>query len=307
MVSFVIRTKNEEARLEQVLDSIENQNIQQKSEVIIVDSGSTDRTLQIAEKYNCKIVQIKQEDFSWGYALNIGIAMAQGEYIGIISGHCILMHRNCIAFLMDAFKKNPDIQVIYGRQCGDSKDDPFEMIDYIKTYPSIKGLHRLSEEPQYRTTISNACSFIRKSCWKKFKFDECVQSCEDAKWAKELIEAHKEIAYYGEIGVYHSHPLNVNYLYCKCYAREYEMEKIRSNPKSKVYYLLKFLVKHTINQTLQLKKDFYTNRCKMQMRKIIKYSLVCNIANYNACIDFLSGKSFNYFRINIPNYLKDVI
>ena len=50
---------------------------------------STDKTFAIAKKHNVRIIQIRDEEFTFGRALNRGIEIAQGDYIALISGHCI--------------------------------------------------------------------------------------------------------------------------------------------------------------------------------------------------------------------------
>ena len=69
-ISVVIRCLNEERYIGRLLDSIFAQSIE-SSEIIIVDSGSTDKTIEIASGYNTKILSIKPEDFSFGKSLNI--------------------------------------------------------------------------------------------------------------------------------------------------------------------------------------------------------------------------------------------
>jgi len=66
-VSIIIRTKNEDNWLEACLKSIRLQSYK-NYEIIIVDNGSKDRTLEIAKKYETKIVKIKK--FIPGKAIN---------------------------------------------------------------------------------------------------------------------------------------------------------------------------------------------------------------------------------------------
>ena len=78
-ISVIIRTYNEEKYLERLIKSIFNQKISFKSEIIIVDSGSTDKTLIIAQKYKVKIINIKKKLFTFGRSLNLGCKNAKGE------------------------------------------------------------------------------------------------------------------------------------------------------------------------------------------------------------------------------------
>ena len=72
-ISIVIRTLNEERYLPKVLTAIHAQkNLFGPTEIIIVDSGSTDKTIEIAESFHCKILEISPESFTFGKALNIG-------------------------------------------------------------------------------------------------------------------------------------------------------------------------------------------------------------------------------------------
>ena len=66
-VSVVIRTYNEERHLPKVLEQIALQRADSVSkEVIVVDSGSEDRTRDIAERFGCRIVRIAKDDFTFG-------------------------------------------------------------------------------------------------------------------------------------------------------------------------------------------------------------------------------------------------
>jgi glycosyltransferase involved in cell wall biosynthesis len=75
MISIVIITKNEEYILERTLTSIQGIT----DDVIIVDSGSTDRTLTIAEKYRTNILQTAW--LGYGLTKNLGIEKAKYDWI----------------------------------------------------------------------------------------------------------------------------------------------------------------------------------------------------------------------------------
>ncbi|MDI6591504.1 MAG: glycosyltransferase family A protein, partial [Patescibacteria group bacterium] len=69
--SIIIRTFNEEKHVGNLLKAIREQDYKDY-EIILVDSGSTDRTLEIAKKFGHKILEIESQDFTFGYSLNVG-------------------------------------------------------------------------------------------------------------------------------------------------------------------------------------------------------------------------------------------
>ena len=107
LVSIIIRTLNEEKYLDELLSAID---AQEKNgflcEVIIVDSGSTDKTLEIANKHKAKLTYINKQDFSFGRSLNIGCEFAGGEYLVFISGHCVPSNNNWLINLCEPLIKN---------------------------------------------------------------------------------------------------------------------------------------------------------------------------------------------------------
>ena len=76
MFSIVIPTKNEEDYLPILLRSIKGQTVQ-PIEVIVADAGSTDKTIEIAKKFGCRIVPGGLP----GIGRNHGAAVAKGGYI----------------------------------------------------------------------------------------------------------------------------------------------------------------------------------------------------------------------------------
>ena len=118
LTSVVIRTFNEEAYLEELLQVIATQKCTFSNiEVVIVDSGSTDATLEIAARYHCRITTIRQSEFSFGRSLNIGCEFANGDYLVFISGHCIPTDNQWIEKLISPLHEQ-EVTYSYGRQIG---------------------------------------------------------------------------------------------------------------------------------------------------------------------------------------------
>lgn len=87
-VSVVIPTLNNEATLERCLASIKSNNGQYDHEVVVVDGGSTDRTVQIAKKYADRV--LVSDTYYCGTNRNKGINSAKGDIICFTDSDCIV-------------------------------------------------------------------------------------------------------------------------------------------------------------------------------------------------------------------------
>ncbi len=198
-VSIVIRTLNEGKYLDELLDSVESQEIESWGcEVVVVDSGSTDDTLSIAKKHACKVVHITKEEFSFGRSLNIGCEAATGDALIIISGHCVPTDKRWIYNLCKPLEDG-HAEYSYGRQIGGPESYYSECRIFEKYYP------QKSQIPQVGFYCNNANSAILKSTWKKYLFDEELTGLEDMELSQRLVEDGGKIAYIAEACVYHYH------------------------------------------------------------------------------------------------------
>ncbi len=114
-VSIVMPIYNASAYLREALDSIINQSYRDL-EIICVDDGSTDESLEVLEQYQAfdkRIKIIKQNNQYAGAARNAGLAVASGEYIMFLDSDDIFK-KNMISFLVKkAKKKRPDV-IVFG-------------------------------------------------------------------------------------------------------------------------------------------------------------------------------------------------
>lgn len=85
-ISVIMPSLNVGNYIEECMESVINQTFKDL-EIIIIDAGSTDGTLEILQKYvnkDWRIKLIHSEKKSYGYQMNLGIQYASGEYIGIV-------------------------------------------------------------------------------------------------------------------------------------------------------------------------------------------------------------------------------
>lgn len=196
--SIIIRTLNEARYLPQLLEAVNAQRSMFRSEVIVVDSGSTDGTLEIANAYDCRIVKITKEEFSFGKSLNLGCSAATGDYLVIISGHCVPCHGSWLQRLVSPLAEGV-VAYVYGRQMGGPETHWSEQRIFAKYFPEQSAI------PQLGIYCNNANSALLRSIWERYKFDEDLTGLEDMHLAQRLIADGGKLGYVAEAGVVHYH------------------------------------------------------------------------------------------------------
>ncbi len=91
-ISILIPTLNSIQFMKECIESVLNQTLQE-IEIIVIDAGSTDGTVELIEQYqrnDCRIQLKHSEQRSYGYQLNMGIDLAKGEYIGVVESDDII-------------------------------------------------------------------------------------------------------------------------------------------------------------------------------------------------------------------------
>jgi rhamnosyltransferase len=198
-VSVVIRTLNEGRYLPDLLAAIRQQVCPGiELETVLVDSGSTDDTLEIAQGFGVRIVHIRKEVFSFGRSLNYGCAAATGDALIIVSGHCIPTTTRWVAGLVAPLGKNR-IVFTYGGQCGNQQSHFSERRIFQKYFPPDDHL------PQEGFYCNNANSALLRDVWTSHPFDEELTGLEDMHLAKRLVGAGYKIGYVASASVFHLH------------------------------------------------------------------------------------------------------
>lgn len=200
-VSIIIRTKNEERWITQVLRGIAEQD-QKNFEIIVVDNESSDKTLEKARKFGVKKV-ITCTQYLPGAAINMGIKEANGDYIAILSGHCIPVNNKWLGKLLRNFKES-DVAGVYGRQEAMTFTPDSDKRDLALVF----GLDRKIQKKD--SFFHNANSMIRKDLWREIPFDETATNIEDRIWAQHALHRGHKIIYEPEASVYHYHGIHQN-------------------------------------------------------------------------------------------------
>lgn len=232
--SIVIRAYNEEKYIGRLLEGIKHQTLSDV-EVILVDSGSTDSTVEIAESYGARIVHIPSAEFTFGRSLNLGIQAASGEFIVIVSAHVYPVYPDWLASLLHPFD-DKTIALTYGKQRGPESAKFSEQQILHQWFPDAGRMH------QETAFCNNANAAIRRSLWETHPYDETLTGLEDLAWAKWAKEQGYHISYISEAEIIHVHNETPRGVYNRYRREAMAFKKIHPESHFSIYDFLRLTV-----------------------------------------------------------------
>lgn len=177
--SVLIRTKNSESTLGDTLKALDGQTLRAR-EVLVLDSGSEDGTLDIARRHGCR-VELYPNDraFNYSESLNQGFEYLDTPYVLVLSSH-VQLYRNDTCEKLIYILEQHDAAVAsycshYQRHLFD-RLSPDEVPDFACSFISRLNFNG-------GNGLANTSSMIRMSAWKGQCFDVSLPSCEDQVWA----------------------------------------------------------------------------------------------------------------------------
>ncbi|MCS6955736.1 MAG: glycosyltransferase family 2 protein [Candidatus Calescibacterium sp.] len=112
-LTIIIATLDSQETLPRVLDSIHKQTFPlNKIEILVVDAGSKDKTIDIAKQYGCRI--IPNPKVLPAYAKYIGYKEAKGRYVMYLDSDEVIASERSIQRKIDVFLQNPSVHAVTG-------------------------------------------------------------------------------------------------------------------------------------------------------------------------------------------------
>ena len=179
--TVMIRCMNEERTLETTLAALRRQTV--VPEIIVVDSGSSDGSLEVARRLCDRVIEIPPERFTYGHALNIGARAAGAPIHFALSAHCAPERDDWIERSLEHYER-ADVAGTHGaRALADGRP---------LAAPFYQNLQHARANPYFG--FSNHASSWRASVWEQFPFDERLDYAEDKEWALRVLTAGWVIA-----------------------------------------------------------------------------------------------------------------
>ena len=246
-VSVIIRCLNEEKHIGKLLAGIMEQT-KKDVEIIVVDSGSRDATVSIAKQFPTKLVHIKPEDFSFGYAINVGCKEATGDILLFASAHVYPVFNDWLELMCKPFE-NEQVAVVYGKQRGDHRNKYSEHQVFAKWFPDV------SNSNQKHPFSNNANCAVRKSLWEQQPYDETLTGLEDLDWAKKIQKKGYRIVYQADATIIHVHEEKWKNVYNRYRREAIAYRLIMKNETFNFFTFLKLLTSNWWDDYKQALKD----------------------------------------------------
>jgi rhamnosyltransferase len=208
VISIVIPVKNGGSDLDRCLHSISLQDCVEAVEVVVVDSGSDDNSIELARSRGARVYAIPPETFTHGGSRNLGASHAGGEVLVFISQDAIPASTEWLAHLTAPLKQDEGLAGVYGRQSPHAGARPAEVYFLNFLYGPTARRQRLGDLAQVSmdvTLFSNVNSAVRRSVWEAIPFAEDIVMSEDQEWSRRALQLGYELAYEPSAAVFHSH------------------------------------------------------------------------------------------------------
>jgi rhamnosyltransferase len=217
-VSVIIPTKNPGLHFRKVLTAVLSQITEFDYEVLVIDSGSTDGTLEYVEGLGdprVRLHSIEPSSFGHGRTRNLGISMTSGQYAVLITHDAMPANEDWLANMVSIADSDPQIAGVFGRHIAYPDANPFTARELEMHFAgfdawalvSLDNPERYAHDQGYRQVLhffSDNNALIRRSVWTILPYPD-VDFAEDQIWAQKVIEAGYKKAYARDGVVVHSH------------------------------------------------------------------------------------------------------
>lgn len=231
-VSVIIPTFNGGELFREVLEMVFTQVIEFELEVIVIDSGSSDETLDICSAYPVKLITIPPGSFHHSKTRNLAIDCAKGDVCVLTVQDATPFDSRWLANLVRPLITDKEVAGVFGQQLSRPETSPLSRCCKLLWYQEWDGHWKKAckrklahsaeweslpiEEQKRYSRFDNVNSCLRKSVWQRIPFPD-VRYGEDIAWAKTVLCSGYGISWEPEAQVYHSHDRSLAYLFKRSY------------------------------------------------------------------------------------------
>ena len=214
--SVVVLTLNAGPGFAETLDGVFAQKVGSDFEVIVLDSGSTDGTRELARARGAAVHGASASDFDHGATRDRGLSLAAGQYVALLVQDAVPLDDRWLAAMIEDLEDDPLVAGVYGRQVPRPDGGPLARV--LVTNAPTAGHERREQYAggpvRYRTLppaerralalFDNVSSCLRRSVWEEIPFGRTGFG-EDLRWGERAIARGHKLVYEPRSAVVHSH------------------------------------------------------------------------------------------------------
>jgi len=204
LLSVLVRCYNEMNALPGFWESLKRQTVFGELEVVVLDSGSTDGSLDYMLLQPCSVYQIPTPSFNFGRSCNQLMRLSAAPLVMFLSAH-VFLEQPDTAEQAIGLLHSPSMRAAYFRQVPNATlgFNAYEAGFLKRRFPPGDKL-KLMLKPG---AFSNAASVLTREAWLRQQFPE-IHGSEDYRWAQEFLNLGGELFYLPQLRVQHSHNEN---------------------------------------------------------------------------------------------------
>lgn len=244
-VSIVLPVLNGIKTLPALLDAFEIQDFPDTFELVALDSGSTDGSLDLLHRRADQVIEVQPGDFNHGSTRNLGIKATSGELIVLIVQDAQPADKNWLRELLQPFEEEPELAGLSARQLPRPETGRLarrmlgrwalsQNLSWRSHFSDPADYDRLPPMERFRASIfDNVCSCIRKAVWEEHPFP-VVSIAEDLHWGRDILRAGGTLGFRPEARVLHSHERSISYEFRRTLLLHRELRRLfglRTIPK----------------------------------------------------------------------------
>ncbi len=311
-VSILIPSFNGGELFRECLEAVFSQDTDMSFEVIVIDSGSTDGTVERIKGFSpplLRLYEIDPGEFNHGETRNKGIGLAKGEFVILMTQDAVPLNRHWLSAMISPFLTDPLVAGVYARQYPRAEAHPLTKRDLNGwlTGRDKRHVSAISEREAYDKmrpmekyffcNFDDVCSAVRVSVWEKIPYVR-TDFAEDLEWSKKVLEKGFKIVYEPAAAVTHSHSRPLGYEYKRtrlCHRRLNEIFGIRTISTRTQ------LVRYAFNSTIRDAAYIWSNEPVFYKKIFLilrtPFASLLNVyAQYSGALDAITGRGSNNIR-----------
>lgn len=216
-ISVVIPTRNAGPEFARTLEMVHQQQTAWPVDVLVVDTASSDGTVELCREFKVPVLGIQPHQFNHGLTRNYAIAKTSGEYVALLVQDAVPTDDGWLRRMAEHLARDPDVAGVTGQQEPRPGADPVVRWELKYRATRLGGQRTALELPDpaefdtldlegriYRCAFDNVNGMLRRSVWSRYPFQP-LPFAEDLDWARRVLKAGFKLVYEPESRVVHSH------------------------------------------------------------------------------------------------------